>query len=66
MVKNVYNAGDLGSIPGSGRSPAKGKWQPTPVFLAGEFHDRGAWWATVHGVPKSWIQMSNFYFFTSL
>ena len=29
------------------------KWQPTPVFLPGEFMDRGAWWATVHGVAKS-------------
>ena len=27
-------------------------WQPTPVFLPGEFHDRGALWATVHGVIK--------------
>ena len=32
------NVGDLGSIPGSGRSPGEGKWQPTPVFLPGEFH----------------------------
>ena len=31
------NAGDLGLIPGSGRFPEKG-WQPTPVFLPGEFH----------------------------
>ena len=30
------NVGDLGSIPGSGRSP--GEWQPTPVFLPGESH----------------------------
>ena len=44
------NAGDLGSIPGSGRSPGEGngnplipwrrKWQPTPVFLPGESHGR--------------------------
>ena len=27
---------DMGSIPGSGRSPEKGKWQPTPVFLLGK------------------------------
>ena len=46
MVKNLpANAGDirdLGSIPGSGRSPGRGHgmwaWQPTPVFLAGESH----------------------------
>ena len=32
------NAGDLGSIPGLGRSPEKREWLPTPVFLPGEFH----------------------------
>ena len=31
------NAEDPGSIPGSGRSPSRRKWQPTPVFLPGEF-----------------------------
>ena len=31
-------AGDPGSIPGSGRSPAEGKWQPTPVSLPGKSH----------------------------
>ena len=30
--------GDPGSIPGSGRSPGEGKWQPTPVLLLGESH----------------------------
>ena len=34
----LCSAGDLGSIPGSGRSPGEGKWLPTPVFLPGEFH----------------------------
>ena len=29
------------------------KWQPTPVFLPGEFQGRGAWWAAVDGVAKS-------------
>ena len=41
MVKNppanTGGAGDVGSIPGSGRSPGVGKWQPTLVFLPGEF-----------------------------
>ena len=32
------NAGDPGSIPGSGRFPWRKEWQPTPVFLPGEFH----------------------------
>ena len=47
-----YNAGDLGSIPGSGRSPGKGNgnsfqesWLENPI-------NRGAWWATVHGAAS--------------
>ena len=35
---SACNAGDLGSIPGSGRSPWRRKWQLTPVFLPGESH----------------------------
>ena len=35
---SAWNAGDLGLIPGSGRSPGEGKWQPTPVLLPGESH----------------------------
>ena len=42
MVKNTpVNAGDvtdIGLIPGSGRFPWRRAWQPTPVFLSGEFH----------------------------
>ena len=38
-VKNLpANAGEPGSIPGSGGVPWRRKWQPTPVFLSGEFH----------------------------
>ena len=36
--ESVCNPGHLGSIPGSGRSPGEGKWQPTTVFLLEEFH----------------------------
>ena len=36
--ESAYNAGDLGSIPGSGRSPWRKEWRPTPVFLPGESH----------------------------
>ena len=36
--ESACNAGDLGSIPGSGRSSGRRTWQPTPVFLPGEFH----------------------------
>ena len=40
-VKNLpASAGDMGSIPGSGRSPWSRKWQPIPVFLPGKFHEQ--------------------------
>ena len=35
---SAYNAGDLGSIPGSGKIPWRRKWQPTPGFLSGKSH----------------------------
>ena len=34
---SACNAGDWRLIPGLGRSPGEGNWQPTPVFLPGEF-----------------------------
>jgi len=38
-VKNLpADAGDVGSVPGLGKTPWRRKWQPTPVFLPGEFH----------------------------
>ena len=39
--------------------PWRRKWQPTPVFLPGKSMDRGAWWATVHGVTKNQTHLSN-------
>ena len=36
---SAWNAGDWGLIPGSGRSPGEGKWQPTPALLPGESHE---------------------------
>ena len=36
--ESTCNAGDPRWIPGSGRSPGGGAWQPTPVFLPGKFH----------------------------
>ena len=57
---SACNAGDLGWIPELGRSPGEGnEWKLTPVFLPGEFQGRGAWRATVHGVAKSWTQLSD-------
>ena len=52
MVNNPpANAGDTGSIPGTGRSPGEGR-QHTPVFLPGNPVDRGGRPAAVHGVTK--------------
>ena len=66
-----YNEGDPGSIPGSGRFPWRRKWQPTPVLLLGKSHGQRSlelfvWTeATVHGVTKSWTQLSDFTFTVS-
>ena len=51
-------AGDAGSIPGLGRYPARGHGNPLQYFCLGNPMDRGAWWATVHGVAKSQIRLS--------
>ena len=47
------NTGDLGSIPGSGRSPGGGNGHPLQYFCQDKPMDRGAWQATVHGVEES-------------
>ena len=46
------NAGDLGSIPGLGRSPGEGTSNPLQYSCLGNPMDRGAWWAVVHGVTR--------------
>ena len=53
------NAGDLGSIPGSGRSPGEGNGNPLQYSCLENHMDEGTWWATVHGVAKSWTRLSN-------
>ena len=54
MIKNPpANAGDMNSIPGSGRSPGEGNGNPLQYPCLGNPMDRGAWWATVHGVAES-------------
>ena len=57
---SAYNAGDLGSIPGSGRSPGEGNGNPLQYSCLENPMDRGAWWATIHGVAKSWTGLSDF------
>ena len=54
MAKNLpANAGDVGLIPGLGRSPGEGSGNPLQYSFLGNPPDRGAWWAAVHGVSKS-------------
>ena len=58
VVKNppakAGDAGDSGSIPGSGRSPGEGNDNPLQYCSLENPMDRGAWKATVHGATKSW------------
>ena len=49
------DAGDMGSIPGLGRSPGERNGYPLQCSYLENFMDRGAWQAMVHGVTKSWI-----------
>ena len=49
---SAFNAGDLGSIPGSGSSPGEGNGSPLQYSCLKNSMDRGAWWATVHGIAK--------------
>ena len=57
--ESACNAGDLGSIPGSGRSPAEGNGNPLKYSCLENSMDRGAWWAIVHGITKSQTQLSD-------
>ena len=49
--ESASNAGAMGSIPGSGRSSGEGNDNPLQYSCLGNSADRGAWRATVHGVP---------------
>ena len=53
MKVSACNAGDLGSIPGLGRSPGEENGNPLQYSCLENPMDGGAWWATVHGVAKS-------------
>ena len=56
--ESACNAGDLGSILGSGRSPGEGNSYRLLYSWMGNHMDRGAWQVTVHGVAKSRTQLS--------
>ena len=58
VVKNPpANSGDTGLIPGLGRSPGGGNGNPLQYSCWDNPTDRGAWWATVHRVTKSWTRL---------
>ena len=62
LVKNppaMLETQGTGSVPGSGRSPGGGHGTPLQCCHLENSMDRGAWWATAHGFPKSWTQFSN-------
>ena len=56
MAQTVENLpakeGDPGLIPGSGRSPREGNGNPLQYSCLENSMDRGAWWATIHGVAE--------------
>ena len=57
---SARNAGNLGSIPRSGRPPGEGNGNPLQYSCLENSMDGGAWWATVHGITKSRTRLSNF------
>ena len=61
--ESAWNVEDLGSIPGFGRFPRGGHGNPPQYSCLENSMDRRAWPVTVHGVTKSWTQLSNFLHF---
>ena len=62
LPASAGDAGDVGSIPGPGKSPGEGNGNPLQYSCLGNPMDGGAWWAAVHGVAKSRTRLSNFTF----
>ena len=58
--ESACNAGDLGSIPGSGRSPGEANGTPLQYSCLENPMDGGAWWAIVQGVTKSQTRLNDF------
>ena len=57
--ESACNAGDVGSVPGLGRSPGEGDGNPLQYSCLENSMDTGAWQATVHGVAKSGTRLSD-------
>ena len=57
--ESAGSVGELSSIPGLGRSPRQGNGNPLQYCCLEKSMDRGAWWATVHGVTKSQTRLSD-------
>ena len=53
--ESACNEGELGLIPGLGRSPEEGNGNPLQDYCLENPMDRGAWEATVHGVAQAWL-----------
>ena len=58
VKKMPASAGDVSLLPESRRCPGGGNGNPLQYCCLENAMDRGAWWATVHGVAKSWTQLS--------
>ena len=59
LPANAGDTGDMGSILGSGKSPGIRNGNSLQYSCLENFMDRRGWWATVHGVTKSWTGLSN-------
>ena len=57
-LASAGDAGDKGLIPGLGSSPGGGNGNPLQYSCLENSMDRGAWWATVHGVTKNRTRLS--------
>ena len=57
--ESAYSGGDLGTIPGLGRSPGEGNDNPLQSSCLENPMDKGTWQATVNVVTKRWTQLSD-------
>ena len=64
--ESACTAGDLDTIPGLGRSPGEGNGNLLQYSCLENSMDREAWWVTIHGVTKSWTQLSDQHYHYSI